>query len=99
LKALAENSGVIGISYVPNFIDKTSPNLEHLLDHIEYVISRVGVDTVGLGSDFDGGGTLIADATEVPKITKGLINRGYSKYEICKILGGNIFRVLRQTIG
>ena len=99
LKALAENSGVIGISYVPNFIDKTSPNLEHLLDHIEYVISRVGVDTVGLGSDFDGGGTLLADATEVPKITEGLINRGYRKYEICKILGGNIFRVLKETIG
>lgn len=99
LKALAENGGVIGISYVPSFIDKKSPNLELLLDHIEYVVSRVGVDTVGLGSDFDGGGTLLTDATEVPKITKELIKRGYSKYEICKILGGNIFRVLKETIG
>jgi membrane dipeptidase len=98
LKALEENGGVIGISYVPDFVDKTSPNLDLLLDHIEYVISIVGVDTVGLGSDFDGGGTLLADATEVPIITKGLINRGYSKDEICKILGGNIYRVLKETI-
>jgi membrane dipeptidase len=54
---------------------------------------------VGLGSDFDGGGTLLADATETPRITEGLVQRGYSEEEIRKILGENFLRVLTATIG
>jgi len=99
LKALAENRGVIGMSYVPSFIDKKNPTLERLLDHIDHIVSTAAVDTVGLGSDFDGGGTLLADATEVPRITEGLVKRGYSEDEIRKILGGNTFRVIKEAIG
>lgn len=99
LKALAENGGVIGMSYVPSFIDKESPTLERLLDHIDHIVSVAGVDTVGLGFDFDGGGTLLADATEVPRITEGLVKRGYSEGDIRKILGGNTFRVFKEAIG
>jgi len=99
LKALAENGGVIGMSYVPSFIDKEHPTLERLLDHIDHIVSVAGLDTVGLGSDFDGGGTLLADATEVPWITEGLVKRGYSEGDIRKILGGNTFRVLKEAIG
>jgi membrane dipeptidase len=99
LKALAENGGVIGMSYVPPFIDKESPSLERLLDHIDHIVSVASVDIIGLGSDFDGGGTLLADATEVPQITEGLAERGYSQDDIRKILGENTFRVLKETIG
>jgi membrane dipeptidase len=98
LKALADNGGVIGVSYVPSFIDQEHPTMERLLDHIDHIISVAGVETVGLGSDFDGGGTLLADATDTPQITEGLAKRGYSEDDIRKILGENIFRVLTETI-
>ena len=99
LQALATNGGVIGVSYVPSFIDPTHPTLDRLLDHIDHIVTIAGIDTVGLGSDFDGGGTLLPDATATPRITDGLITRGYSETEIRKILGENFFRVLQATIG
>ena len=99
LKALARNGGVIGLSFVPFFVDATHPTLERLLDHVDHVASVAGIDVVGLGSDFDGGGTLLKDATEVPRITEGLIRRGYAEAEIRKVLGENTLRVLRESIG
>jgi len=99
LRALKEKRGVIGVSYVPAFVDKQNPTLERLLDHIDHVVSVAGVETVGLGSDFDGGGTLLADATQVPRITEGLLKRGYGEAEVRQILGGNLLRLLNETIG
>ena len=54
---------------------------------------------IDIFSDFDGGGTVLADATEVPHITEGLLKRGYSEADIRKVLGQNTLRVLRETIG
>jgi len=99
LKALARNRGVIGLSFVPSFVDKEKPTLERLLDHVDHIAAVAGVETIGLGSDFDGGGTLLYDATEVQKITEGLMRRGYSEADIRKILGENTFRVLNEAIG
>ena len=99
LRALAQHGGVIGMSYVPQFVDSEAPSLERLLDHIEHVADVAGIDTVGLGSDFDGGGTLLENVFEVERITEGLIARGYSAVDIRKILGQNTLRVLRATIG
>lgn len=99
LQALAANGGVIGVSYVPTFIDPTQPTVDRLLDHIDHIVTVAGIDTVGLGSDFDGGGTLLPDATATPRIIEGLITRGYSDAEVQKILGENFFRVLLATIG
>jgi len=99
LKALAENRGVIGMSYVPYFVAAEHPSLERLLDHIDHVVSVAGIDVVGLGSDFDGGGTLLTDAPEVLRITEGLVARGYPEGAIRKILGENTLRVLQATIG
>jgi membrane dipeptidase len=99
LRALARNGGVIGLSYVPDFVHHNHPTLERLLDHLDHVVGVAGIDSVGLGSDFDGGGTLLADATEVPLITEGLLRRGYSEVDVRKILGENIMRVLQATIG
>lgn len=99
LKALAANDGVIGLSYVPGFVDKENPTLERLLDHVDHIAAVAGVDAIGLGSDFDGGGTLLYDATEVPRITGGLKKRGYCEAEVRKILGGNTFRILKEAIG
>ena len=76
------------------------PPLSMLIDHIEYIIKLVGIDYVGLGSDFDGINITpqqLDDVTTYPLITKALIEKGYSKKDINKILGGNILRVLKAN--
>ncbi len=74
------------------------PPLSLLLDHIDYIVKLVGVDYVGLGSDFDGIDSSPKDLDGVedyPKITVGLLKRGYSEKDIKKILGENFLRVFR----
>lgn len=74
--------------------------LNMLLDHLDYIVKLAGVDHVGLGSDFDGINSApqqLDDVTTYPVITKALLERGYSKKEITKIMGGNILRVLKAN--
>jgi len=74
----------------------TPANVSDLVDHIEYVIKLVGVDYVGISSDFDGGGKIEGwmDATQTMNITNELVKRGYSQDDINKIWGQNLLRVL-----
>jgi membrane dipeptidase len=78
---------------------KDLPNVKDLVDHIDHVKNLVGVDYVGIGSDFDGGGGLMdcVDVAQFPNITRELIHRGYSEKEIRKIWGGNLLRVFREV--
>jgi len=99
LRALAQHGGFIGVSYVPAFVHPERPTLERLIAHIDHIVGVAGIDSVALGSDFDGGGDVLGDATEVPQITEELGKRGYAEADIRKILGGNTLRVLQQTIG
>ncbi|MFQ5926400.1 MAG: membrane dipeptidase, partial [Terriglobia bacterium] len=72
---------------------------ERILDHIDHVVKLVGPEHVGLGSDFDGA-TMpdgMDDASYLPHITQALLDRGYRKADIKKILGGNTLRVLEQA--
>lgn len=72
---------------------------ELILDHIDHAVKIAGVDHVGIGSDFDGA-TMpegMEDVTRLPKITEGLLKRGYSQRDITKILGGNLLRVLGEV--
>ncbi len=81
-------------------IQDMRPPLSMLIQHIEYIINLVGVDYVGLGSDFDGINLtpqLLEDVTSYPMITKALIEKGYSEADISKILGGNFLRVLKAN--
>ncbi len=74
--------------------------LSMLLDHLDYIVKLAGVDHVGLGSDFDGINSApqqLDDVTTYPIITKALLERGYSKKDITKIMGGNILRVLQAN--
>lgn len=74
--------------------------LSLLLDHLDYIVKLAGVDHVGLGSDFDGINSApqqLDDVTTYPVITKALLERGYSKKDITKIMGGNILRVLQAN--
>ncbi len=76
------------------------PPLSMVIDHIAYIINLVGVDYVGLGSDFDGINLTpqqLDDVTSYPVITKALVEKGYSKKDINKILGGNFLRVLKEN--
>jgi membrane dipeptidase len=76
------------------------PPLSLLIDHIDYIVKLVGVDYAGLGSDFDGINLTpqqLDDVTSYPLITKALVEKGYSKKDISKILGGNFLRVLKAN--
>ncbi len=76
------------------------PPLSMVIDHIAYIIKLVGVDYVGLGSDFDGINITpqqLDNVTTYPLITKALVEKGYSKKDIIKILGGNFLRVLKAN--
>lgn len=74
-------------------------NVEDFVDHIEYLVKKMGVDHVGISSDFDGGGGIAGwkDASETFNVTLELVKRGYSETEIEQIWGGNLLRVLDQV--
>ncbi len=76
-----------------------SPTVADYVDHIDYVKNLVGIDYVGIGSDFDGGGGLAdcADVSQMPNITAEMVKRGYTEEEIDKVWGGNFFRVFREV--
>jgi membrane dipeptidase len=97
LQAIRDNGGVVGITFVPSFIDPERPTLERLLDHFEHALAVAGPQHVGLGSDFDGGGTVLRDAAELPRITQGLLDRGHAPQEIRGVLGENLLRALEQA--
>ncbi len=81
-----------------NEVEMLRAPLSLLIKHIEYIIQLVGVDYVGLGSDFDGISSppqQLDDVTTYPLITKSLDEKGYCKEDITKILGGNFLRVLK----
>jgi membrane dipeptidase len=77
------------------------PPFHDLIDHIDHIAKVAGIDHVGLGSDFDGVSGATPDgmdsAADLPKITEGLLERGYTERDIDKILGGNLMRVFREV--
>ena len=89
----------IYIKYVDESQQLRAP-FDFVIQHIEYVINLVGVDYVGIGSDFDGiflPPKQLDDVTDYVKITKSLVEKGYSEKDIDKILGGNLLRVLKAN--
>jgi membrane dipeptidase len=75
-------------------------SVARIADHIDHIIKLVGIDHVGIGSDFDGIQAVPADlksVADLPNLTKELLRRGYSETEIDKILGGNMLRVMEET--
>lgn len=76
-----------------------SVTVKDLVDHIDHAVKIIGIDHVGIGTDFDGGGgiTDCNDVTEFPRITEELLRRGYSESDIRKIWGGNVMRVMEAA--
>ncbi len=114
LIALAKKKGVIQINFGTAFLNDVNdknksydPNtyihaeVADVVDHIDHVVNVVGIDFVGIGSDYDGvGDTLpngLKDASSYPNLIAELQNRGYSTIDIQKILGGNFVRVWREV--
>lgn len=84
---------------INKFYPPVLPGIARAVDHIDHVVKLVGIDYVGIGSDFDGGGGLsdCRDVADFPKITDELIKRGYSAEDIAKIWGGNFLRVFSEV--
>ena len=76
-------------------------SLEQVLDHIDHVVKLIGIEHVGIGSDYDGVGDSLPiglkDVSSYPNLVQGLIDRGYSDTDIKKILSGNTLRVWKQA--
>jgi membrane dipeptidase len=74
--------------------------VQEFVDHIDYVVNLIGVDHVGIGTDFDGGGGVEGcnDVSELPNITEELLRRGYSEEDIQKIWGKNVMRVFKTVV-
>ena len=69
------------------------------VDHIDYIKNKIGIDHVGISSDFDGGGGIEGwqDASETFNVTLELVKRGYTEEDIAKIWSGNLLRVLDEA--
>jgi len=104
IDALAASGGVIQITAMPGFLRRRAAGsgerhvgVADFVDHIDYVVRRVGVAHVGISSDFDGGGAIEgwSDASDSWALTEELVRRGYDDSEIAAFWGGNFLRLLR----
>lgn len=103
LNTFRENySKVVAISKEKASNDKNAPigvTVSDFVDHIDYMVKLIGIDHVGISSDFDGGGGIVgwSDASETKNVTMELVKRGYTQEEIAKLWGENLLRVLDEV--
>ena len=100
LRALAARGGVAQVTLYHGFLRKDGEaDILDAIAHLEHAVSIVGIDHVGLGTDFDGDGGIrgLADSSELILFTQQLLRRKYSETDIAKIWGGNWLRVMQQV--
>ena len=112
LDAIKANGGVVDVTPFNNYLRRVPSGLEaearaklpratvsDLVDHIDYIVKRIGIDHVGIGTDFNHGAGIdgFDDESEAPNVTRELVRRGYSEGQIAKIWGGNFLRVFRRV--
>jgi membrane dipeptidase len=103
LDRLAETGGVIQITAMPYFLRRegrvADVGLDVLVDHIDYAVNRIGIDHVGISSDFDGGGGIAGwmNAAHTPAVSEALFARGYTASHVAALWGGNFVRLLRRA--
>ena len=100
LKALAQAGGVAQITLYHGFLRKEGEaDIRDAMAHLNHAIDVMGIDHVGLGTDFDGDGGIkgLADASELINFTTALLRQRFSKADIKKIWGENWLRVMRQV--
>ncbi|MEM5774216.1 MAG: membrane dipeptidase, partial [Anaerolineaceae bacterium] len=87
---------------IKDFDDRNNASIDDVIKHVAYIAKRIGVEHVGIGSDFDGyGGYLngLRDISDIPNLTAGLLDNGFNTEEVAKIMGGNYLRVIEQVCG
>jgi membrane dipeptidase len=104
IDAVADSGGLVGITFAEGFLKKDPYSnadlpISGLVDHVEYVADRVGVEYVALGSDFDGADVpeAVGDVTGLPDVLAGIRDRGFTDEEVRKIAQENWLRVIRAT--
>jgi membrane dipeptidase len=103
LEALAATGGLAQITIVSNFLRPQARasdlTVADIADHIDYAVQKMGINHVGIGTDFDGGGGVkgFMNASQAPTLTAELSVRGYNREDLAKIWGGNFLRLLRQA--
>ncbi|MCL2501843.1 MAG: dipeptidase [Bacteroidales bacterium] len=100
--AIAAKGGMIQVGIAGFFLSsqpREEVNVTHIVDHIDHVVKLVGIDYVGIGSDFDGGGGVAgcSNMGEMKNITVELLRRGYTHDQIAKIWGGNTMRMMDRV--
>lgn len=105
LVKLADTGGVVGITYVPDFLcrskDVSQVSSEDVFRHLEHAVNLIGIDHVALGSDFDGVRFLpndLPDPCAVPVLVQKMFDAGWSDEDVAKVVGGNWRRVLGQLL-
>ena len=75
------------------------PNVQDFANHIDHAVKLIGIDHIGISSDFDGGGGIQGwnNAAETFNVTLELVRRGYTEEQIAKLWGGNLLRVWREV--
>jgi len=106
LDAIKESKGLVGLNFAVTMLrsdasDNVKTPLEDMIRHIDYMVERMGIDCVAIGSDFDGASipAQIGDAAGLQFFVEALRNAGYSGHELTKICRENWFRVLRAAWG
>lgn len=100
MRALAKAGGVMQITFYHGFLKKNGEaSIIDIMSHLEHAIQVMGIEHVGIGTDFDGDGGVAgaADSSELINITKQLLRRRYNDEDISLIWGGNWLRVMRQV--
>jgi membrane dipeptidase len=96
LRRIAGTGGVVGIGFWPTAV--CGDDVHAIARAIRHAVDVAGVDHVGLGSDFDGAVTTPFDAAGLPLVTDALLSEGFGEDQIARIMGGNVLRVLQQTL-
>ena len=96
IRGVARTGGVIGIGYWDAAICSTDPRA--IAKAMRHVRDLVGIDHVGLGSDFDGATTTPFDTAGLAHVTQALIDEGFTDADIAKVMGGNVLRVLKAVL-
>jgi len=104
-EGIAATGGLVAVTFAGAFVDADPArvSVSRVVDHVDRLVSVIGADHVGLGTDFDGFsdkyGIVVSDCTELSLFTAALLDRGYTAEEVRSILGGNWMRVIREVLG
>jgi len=106
LKAVKDSNGIVGLNFAVSFLREdgardTNVPLSTLVEHIDYMVNMMGIDNVGIGSDYDGAPPPIDvdNTAKLPALTDALRHAGYGDEALNKICSGNWLRVLEETWG